>query len=339
MSFRKRNKLNLNKSLGSETKSIKRIKTFVDYEDEEEVDSRILTRDNIKFNKTKLPSIHNQKNSIPLLTSSDNEEYIIENNEESNLKYNQLYNRKNRLNEIPNENVANANDNSNEKTNAIIINIEEMEQNGLIEPDNDDRGPKMKPSVKKMDKYNSKSKLNVMKEEKLYAKLLDDDDKIEIMEIIDKQGGLDKDNDKDASGFDFNMTEFEDDRLAVTDRERQIYKMKRKKLIEEALEVNHLEDNTRPNSNEWEDQQLTKVFNNEHLVAEKKDSRIKALQSQLPHPIILEDPTNIIEYIRSIQIDLEKKKQMLKIQQISLSNEVITLNEKIDSITKGLNDL
>lgn len=84
--------------------------------------------------------------------------------------------------------------------------------------------------------------------EKEYVKLLDQDDKLELMEIVGHTRG---DEDENAKEFGTTMNEFEDEKLALTGKEKRMEQIQRRLEIEQALMDTH--------DAEWENQQLNKV--------------------------------------------------------------------------------
>ncbi|EDO15455.1 hypothetical protein Kpol_463p4 [Vanderwaltozyma polyspora DSM 70294] len=73
--------------------------------------------------------------------------------------------------------------------------------------------------------------------EREYVKLLDKDDEVEIMEIIEKNGGKQKKNENDYIGLELDLGEFEDNRLALSSKEKLLESERRKDEIMKAVEV------------------------------------------------------------------------------------------------------
>ncbi|CAI4045138.1 hypothetical protein SKDZ_11G2280 [Saccharomyces kudriavzevii ZP591] len=90
--------------------------------------------------------------------------------------------------------------------------------------------------------------------EKDYVKLLNNEDKREIMETIKSNGGLKHGTEKEVMNFsDDEMRDFQDERLALTDSQISIQKDFKRKIIEEAIS-----DAPYRVNEEWETQLLSK---------------------------------------------------------------------------------
>ncbi|EJS42932.1 YKR022C [Saccharomyces arboricola H-6] len=90
--------------------------------------------------------------------------------------------------------------------------------------------------------------------EKDYVKLLDKEDKRELMETIKSNGGLKHTNEKDIENFsDDEMQDYQDERLALTDNQVAIQKDSKRRIIEEAIG-----DVCYRVNEEWEAQLLSK---------------------------------------------------------------------------------
>lgn len=115
------------------------------------------------------------------------------------------------------------------------------------------RGEIMKLKEQKSISRRNINKSNVVRE-KDYVKLLDSEDKRELMETIQSNGGLKRSNEKELENFsDDELQGFQDERLAVTENEIAIQKDAKKKIIEEALGTTAYRVNE-----EWEAQLLNK---------------------------------------------------------------------------------
>ncbi|CAI4034780.1 hypothetical protein SMKI_11G2300 [Saccharomyces mikatae IFO 1815] len=159
--------------------------------------------------------------------------------------------------------------------------------------------------------------------EKDYVKLLDSEDKRELMETIKSNGGLKRINEKEIENFsDDDMQGFHDEKLALTDNQIAIQKDFKRKIIEEALS-----DAPHRANEEWETQLLSK--GNIH----KSDEKIIT-----PLPILFPDNKetgNNTEGISEMvsKIRLQRKKVEMRLQ--ALEKAKIDLeNSKANIINK-----
>lgn len=139
--------------------------------------------------------------------------------------------------------------------------------------------------------------------ERDYVKLLDSEDKREIMETIRLNGGLKRNNEKEITNFsDDEMQGFQDEMLALTDNQIAIQKDSKRKIIEKAInEVPY-----RANE-EWETQLLSKGNIN------KSNEKIIT-----PLPVLFPDDDesgNSIERINEMvsKISLQRKKVEMRL--------------------------
>lgn len=167
------------------------------------------------------------------------------------------------------------------------------------------------------------SKSDVVRERD-YVKLLDSEDKREIMETIKSNGGLKRTNEKEIENFsDDEMQGFQDERLALTDNQIAIQKDSKRKIIEEAIN-----DAPYRVDEEWETQLLSK--GNIH----KPNEGIIT-----PLPILFPDDDesgNTIEGISEMisKICLQRKKVEMRLQalekaKIDLENSKANLINKL----------
>lgn len=158
----------------------------------------------------------------------------------------------------PDQEAPRYNDIFSKKPTSRVLNLEDMaDDDDMAEEDDDNQESTGFPSKKHIEDL-KRAKLSSQKasehrekvNEKIYVSLLDDDDKLEIMETIKKNGGPDK-----AQGppSDPDIDMLDDERLPLSSREHLLQNERRKHTIEKALRAQDDEA-----SNAWESQLLSK---------------------------------------------------------------------------------
>ncbi|CCC68854.1 hypothetical protein NCAS_0B07700 [Naumovozyma castellii] len=134
--------------------------------------------------------------------------------------------------------------NENKKSEVRILNMDDEELMELDDQNASDNESSEVPTQKEIDEIkkrreklrlrNLKPKGNDQISERAYVKLLDKEDKIDLMDTITKNGGLKKANEKDNIS-DGELEEFEDDMLELTESQAQKQRNKKRELIEDAI--------------------------------------------------------------------------------------------------------
>ncbi|CCK69267.1 Ntr2p KNAG_0C01540 [Huiozyma naganishii CBS 8797] len=197
-------------------------------------------------------------------------------------------------------------------TQEVVLNMEDMVERGdisdteVVSPNNE----KIRP------------KTNVQLEETKYFKMLNSEDKSDIIDTINRQGGVEKDNERDDIA-DFVMTEFEDERLALTSKELRRQVELKRRLIKETLQN---DEHGSSDEQEWEEHVLEKN-------QVKLDQGLKLPElSELDEKDINED------------IDTLLKRQNVKLDRVKLQNkhaqeEYHTLEKERDTLLDSLNSI
>ncbi|CAI4603769.1 CDG_1a_G0033730.mRNA.1.CDS.1 [Saccharomyces cerevisiae] len=299
MAIKKRNKIRLPSGSpeevgidGSAHKSMQQIKPLVS-NDSEDDDNDICVLQPIKFKKVPKRDI-----------TFDGEQAI----KEDNSHYEDLYHSK-----------KNTNASTGNKDDLLILNMEDlMEGNHHLLSDSSEAGSSSegehissiptRGEIAKLKAQKSLSRRKISESdvttERDYVKLLDSEDKREIMETIRLNGGLKRNNEKEITNFsDDEMQGFQDEMLALTDNQIAIQKDSKRKIIEKAInEVPY-----RANE-EWETQLLSKGNIN------KSNEKIIT-----PLPVLFPDDDesgNSIERINEMvsKISLQRKKVEMRLQ-------------------------
>ncbi|CAI1552231.1 hypothetical protein SEUBUCD646_0K02420 [Saccharomyces eubayanus] len=247
--------------------------------------------------------------------------------QEDDSHYNELYNSKK-------DNNAWKKDNDD----VVILNMEDMMEGQhqlLSDPleNGDSLGDKhsiiptreeiMKLKEQKSISRKNLSKSNVVKE-KDYVKLLDSEDKRELMETIKSNGGLKRSNEKELENFsDDELQGFQDERLALTENQIAIQKDAKKKVIEEALGVTAYRVNE-----EWEAQLLSKGN-----VLKPNEAVITPLPILFPEDgengNNMEEITDMVLNIRLQRKKVELRLQALQKAKMDLENSKANLISKL----------
>lgn len=232
------------------------------------------------------------------------------------------------------------------KIKETIMNMEDLENNDDIDEDiigSDDQIP----SKEEIDKIMKKklllrNKINMGSEkvkENDYVKLLDEEDKLEILGIIDKNGGIQKNNNKDNSGHDFELGEFEDERLAVSSTEKVIEMNKRKEMIEHALNNSH-DTTASALFPSWENQLLSL---NSSLKGRLSNNLNFSSYNEIPPPLPrLADQTGIYDFreiITDKQNELSTRRKQLKNQLDVLTKQKIANEVQLHKLIQSLSSL
>ncbi|CCH60094.1 hypothetical protein TBLA_0C02890 [Henningerozyma blattae CBS 6284] len=155
--------------------------------------------------------------------------------------------------------------------------------------------------------------------EKDYLKLLDNDDKLEILENIKNTGGVKKSNEKDTEwgSHEFNVEEFDDARLALTDNERVKQSIERKEQIKKAIERNSKYD-----SQENEDWEIRALKNSANIKEVESVPSLPILFKSTGSETFSEDPEDSLDDILS---DLIRKTKLenskISLQYSALENQ------------------
>lgn len=214
-----------------------------------------------------------------------------------------------------------------------IMNMEDIEEEEVIElgSEGSDNNSYIFPSreeIENIKEKKSRSRNKYLKghSEKDYIKLLDTDDKLELMETINKNGGVHKKNDKMGTLSDDNEEEFDDGRLAITENQRIDQESKKREFITEAL-------NEKDMGKDWENHVLTNVAN---LDTE--------LMNEYQLPMLWDDPReesddDVLESLIN-QLDLDDRKVSLQIRQIQKEEENLLIEKsKLLEALKKLMDI
>ncbi|CAI4046543.1 hypothetical protein SUVZ_11G2340 [Saccharomyces uvarum] len=184
------------------------------------------------------------------------------------------------------------------------------------------RGEIVKLKEQKSISRRNLNRSNIVRE-KDYVKLLDSEDKRELMETINSNGGLKRSNEKELENFsDDELQGFQDERLALTENQIAVQKDAKKKIIEEALGTTAYRVNE-----EWEAQLLNKgnvLKPNEVVIT--------------PLPILFPEDGengNDIEEIteKVLKIRLQRKKVELRLQALQKAKLDLE-NSKANLISK-----
>lgn len=140
--------------------------------------------------------------------------------------------------------------------------------------------------------------------EKDYVRLLDKEDKKDIIDQIKRYG----------DGSDNDMDEFEDEKLPVSNSERRMEKEKRKRLIQEAL-------NEKDGVSKWEDSLLGRVQVN-------RGPTLPQMCQSLQH-----------DHLASTLSKLQLRKMQLRIQLESMKDEKESLHKRRGELIEKINQL
>lgn len=207
----------------------------------------------------------------------------------------------------------------NKKPATRVMNLEDM-----AEEDDDDS--MSNPSNKEIEelKHNKLRAHATQKKkdaisERVYVSLLDDDDKLEIMESIKKNGGTDN----TPSDPDIDM--LDEERLPLSSRESLFHRERLKQTIEEALKSQDDES-----SNAWESQLLSKGSG---------QSRQAIDIPKLPklHPSECEDNVNDSDPLAQTIESVSFRKTQLMRQLTTLQAQKATLETQQDALTHQFN--
>lgn len=217
-----------------------------------------------KRNKIKLPILNdNEKQESNNIESYDNEVGFSFGDEEYNCENieTQLKNRKKNVVKLIDiaDNNSNIYDGLFQKKipKVKIMNLSDFDDDNNDESTlmlSDQQCNRIKNQIIQKQKYSSSDfydvkRKNVEYNEKNYVKLLNEDDKLDLMDILKNVKGnslTDDENDK----FGLSTSEFNDDKLALSSNEIKLQNAKRRIEIEEA--INNLDD-------EWETNQLSQL--------------------------------------------------------------------------------
>ncbi|SCV00606.1 LAMI_0G06150g1_1 [Lachancea mirantina] len=164
------------------------------------------------------------------------------------------------------------------------------------------------------------AKPDVEYNEKEYVKLLNQDDKEELSDILGKEALAGRSQDEEDLYVD--LGDFEDENLTLSAKQKAITKMERKKAIQLALE----EDSGFLDS-DWEAHQLHKTATTQKLT---------------PRPPPTKKPLNLdemIEQLSDLSLQNEKQTKILTSQIKILSNEKQTLLSRRADLLKQLDTL
>lgn len=320
MSFRKRNKIKLTTSISNnkpnETKSyiipkpsaINKTKNILQHydldEDNDEIDE--LNTSILNNNSIKI----RRKISEPLVSSTSST--IIDTSKvTTNSDYDNILFKKN--------------------TQPKILNLEQLEE----EEDDDDTNTNI--VIQRKDKYIDTSK------ETDYAKHLNSDDKIEILENINKSGGIRKRNEKleDWDAYDFDNFEQDDGKLALSKNEILKQDMARSEKIKNAiLETENISSNDEEllEIDDWQNKIIKSTVNN------IDDDLTNTSSSSLPilFKYDKENENEEISYEDLLSTLIRKNKlehTKSHLQLSSLENQLSELNLKNSKIINSLADI
>lgn len=202
-----------------------------------------------------------------------------------------------------------------------VMNLEDMAE----EDDDDSLSYPSKKEIEELKSNKLKAQATQKKKdaisEKVYVSLLDDDDKLEIMESIKKNGGTEN----TPSDPDIDM--LDEERLPLSSRESLLHKERLKQTIEEALKSQDDES-----SNAWESQLLSKGSG-------QSQQAIDIPKLPKLHPSESEDNVNdsdpLAQTIESVSF---RKTQLMK-QLTTLQAQKATLKTQQDALTHQFNRL
>ncbi|CCD23538.1 Ntr2p NDAI_0B05050 [Naumovozyma dairenensis CBS 421] len=219
-----------------------------------------------------------------------------------------------------------------------ILNLEDMsdeEEEVELSDDEDDNNPDIlnKSRIEEIKKQREKNRRmygsfnsNGKLKEKEYVKLLDKDDKLELMDMIKKNGGVQKRNEKDMLDDGFAMHEFEDEQLGLTEKELQLQKDKKRENIRRALGT---ESGSDSNGENWETNIVSKVVGGDIL----KDTYAMQL------PILLRDNEFEEDSLSSELFKTKLETKKVRLQLTGMKKEKESLDNKRDILLSKLNDL
>ncbi|AQZ13592.1 NTR2 (YKR022C) [Zygosaccharomyces parabailii] len=140
--------------------------------------------------------------------------------------------------------------------------------------------------------------------EKDYVRLLDKEDKKDIIDQIKRYG----------DGSDNDMDEFEDEKLPVSNSEQHLEKEKRKRLIQEAL-------NEKEGVSKWEDSLMSRAQVN-------RGPTLPQMCQSLQH-----------DHLASTLSKLQLRKMQLRIQLESMKDEKESLHKRRGDLIERINQL
>lgn len=212
------------------------------------------------------------------------------------------------------------------------LNLEELSEEEAFQDEmdgsEDERSFPTKKEIEqlKIRKAKSRSLLNRTNrtKEKDYVALLDDEDKLEIMETIQKNGG----NKKEDALSDIELEELEDERLPLSNQERQIQEHQKKQMIDDALNASDDEI-----TKTWENQLLNKGAKNAQTIP-----NVPSLPVLCPHDDFDDDHDNpghvnsLSSALSAVQLrkkQLQKQLQTLNAQKLESEGQKTELVKRL----------
>lgn len=208
------------------------------------------------------------------------------------------------------------------------LNLEDLIEEDAFQ-DQDDSGDEMsfptKKEIEQLKKRKAKSRASLNRtnrmREKDYVALLDDEDKLEIMETIEKNGG----NKQEDALSDTELGYLEDERLPLSNQEQQIQDQQKKQMIDDALNAS--------------DDETTKAWENQLLNKGSKDAQTilnaPSLPVLCPHDDFDDDRVNS-GHVNSVSSALSavqlRKKQLQKQLELLTAQKLASEGQKTELV-------